>query len=221
MSRYQQMTAQEFAARRMELPEAGRWHELHAGEPVSLQPPEDSHGNIVMNLSRELARWLQASRPVMAYAVHQVGLHVSSSPDTVYVPAISLFDTGPLFSQTDQVIASLVPRMVVDVASSNDRRCEMRQRTLAYLKLGVEVIWVPDPFKQEIQVLHGSRETRALGPRQQLEGGAVLPGFRMDVSQVFAQPSWWSGPASGAASPPAHPPAGPAFFSGRPDPEAN
>ena len=195
MSRNQQMTAGEFAARRNELPEAGRWHELHAGEPVSFQPPDDCHGTIVMNLSRELARWLQASRPdVTAYAVHEVGLQVSSGPDTVYVPAISLFDTGPMFSQTDQVIASQVPRLVVEVASSNERRRDMRQRTLAYRKLGVEIIWVPDPFKQEIQVLHRCRDTVALGVRQTLEGGTTLPGFCIDVAQVFAQPTWWSGP---------------------------
>lgn len=196
MTGKQQMTAAEFAEQRINLPEGGRWHELHAGLPVLLEAPDDSHGTIVMNLSRELARWLQSrSAAARGYACHDVGLHVSSDPDTVYVPAVSYFDSGPLFSQTDRVVATQVPRLVIDVAGSNDRRRDMRFRSEAILDLGVELLWIPDPFKKEIQILQRRHPTMALGTRQTLEGGAVLPGFQMAITQVFAQPDWWTSSA--------------------------
>ncbi|MBL8818907.1 MAG: Uma2 family endonuclease [Planctomyces sp.] len=187
------MTAEEFVQHRDDLPEGGRWHELHSGRPVLLTEPDDQHGTIVLNLSRAIAEWLAAHRGQRSgYACHEVGLHVGRSPDTVYVPAISFFDSGPLFGQTDNIIATEVPRLVVDVASSNDRRRDMRDRTQAYFSLGVDMIWIPDPFKKEVQVLQRKSQTLALGTWQFLEGSAVLPGFRMEVRQVFAQPKWWT-----------------------------
>jgi Uma2 family endonuclease len=188
------LTAEEFAACKHLLPEAGRWHELHDGQTVLLSAPDDIHGTIVLNLSRFLAQWFQ-TQPVSSrgYACFDVGLWVRTQPDTVYVPAISIFRDGKPFSQFDQVIATEVPQLVIEVASSNDRREDMRLRTTAYQKLGVSEIWIPDPFKKEIQVIRKSSHTLALGYWQFLEGGPALPGFRVSVEKVFSQPEWWNG----------------------------
>lgn len=188
------MTAEEFAAVKYSLPEAGRWHELHDGNTILLSAPDDIHGTIVLNLSRALAEWFN-KQPVQTrgYACHDLGLHVHSGPDTVYVPAISIFREGKPFSQFDNIIATEVPKIVVDIASSNDRRHEMRLRTTAYLALGVDCVCVPDPFKKEVQVIRRSSHTVALGKWQTLEMDPLLPGFSMPVESIFLQPKWWDG----------------------------
>lgn len=188
------ITAAEFAAGKDDLPESGRWHELHDGRPVLLSAPDDAHGTIVLNLTRALAQWLH-TQPMASrgYACPGIGIHVKSEPDTVYVPAISVFLQGQPFSQFDRAIATEIPRLVIDVASSNDRRADMRLRTTAYLKHGVEMVWIPDPFKKELQVIRRAAHTLALGKWQTLDGNPLLPGFRMDVEKVFAQPGWWNG----------------------------
>ena len=186
------MTAEEFAHRRHELPEAGRWHELHEGRAVLMDAPDDSHGNTVLNLSRALAEWFRdRSDRKVGYACHLIGLHVASNPDTVHFPAICYFDSGDQFGQTDKTIADIVPQLVVDVACGNDRRREMRRRILSYMQIGVQMVWVPDPEKKEIQVIARNAETLALGAWQTLEGAAVLPAFAITVKDVFAQPKWW------------------------------
>lgn len=194
MSHVSPISAAEFAAKLQDLPEAGRWHELHDGLPVLLSAPDDVHGTIVLNLSKALAQWFP-TQPVATrgYACPAIGIHVRSQPDTVYAPAISVFQSGQPFSQFDHSIATEIPKLVIDVASSNDRRTDMRLRTTAYLKLGVEMIWIPDPFKKEVQVIQRSAHTLALGTWQILEGGTLLPGFRMEVEKIFAQPKWWNG----------------------------
>lgn len=191
------MKVLEFAERRFELPEGGRWYELHAGQPVLLEAPNDKHGNVVLNLSRAFAIWLQQSgASFRGYACHELGLHVEQDPDSVYVPAISFFDQGPLFSQTDLIVASQVPRVVVDVASAADRRREMERRIHAYLKLGVQVVWIPDPLKNEIQVVrHDQSMNISLDEHQILEEHQWLPGFQIEVRRIFEQPSWWTGPS--------------------------
>lgn len=188
------LTAAEFTARRPDLPEAGRWHELHEGQLVLLSAPEEIHGTIVLNLSRLLAVWLQSRPPGQrGYACHGLGLHVNSNPDTLYFPAISLFLGNSSFLQADLVVASAVPDLVIDIASTNDRRSEMRRRTTACLQHGVRTVWVPDPFKKEVQVIRRGAHTLALGHWQTLDGSPLLPGFSVPVEQLFAQPAWWDG----------------------------
>jgi len=186
------MTVKEFVETRHELPDGGRWHELHSGRPQLLDAPDDEHGTVVLNLSKALAEWFRLQpKESGGYAVHDVGVHVNSAPDTVFFPSVSYFDEGDRFGQSDLVVASLTPRLVVDLASSNDRRQLMRERTLMYLKCGVEVVWVVDPFKREIQVLQQGVYTQILGERQTLKGDQLLDGFEIKIADVFAQPEWW------------------------------
>jgi len=194
MSTIKSITAEEFARQKLDLPESGRWHELHDGRIRVLSGPDDIHGTIVLNLSKALAQWLQ-TQPLQSrgYACPDLGLYVKSDPDTVYVPAISFFCGGIPFSQYDRVVANEVPKLVVDVASSNDRRTDMRLRTTSYLRLGVEEIWIPDPFKKEFQIIRRASHTLALGAWQVIEHCPPLPGFRLEVEKVFAQPRWWDG----------------------------
>lgn len=188
------ISAAEFETARPDLPEAGRWHELHEGRPTLLSTPEEIHGTIVLNISRLLAIWLQSRPPGQrGYACHSLGLLVQQDPDTLYFPAISLFLSNTSFLQADRVVASEVPALVIDIASSNDRRSNMRLRTTSYMQLGVRCIWVPDPFKKEVQVIRRGGQTLALGHWQSLDGAELLPGFNAGVEQIFAQPKWWDG----------------------------
>ncbi len=198
MIHHSRLTAEQFAATKHELPEGGRWQELHDGQPVLMEAPDDLHGTTVLNLSRAFASWLQTSaqasdsrQVATGYACHEIGLKVTTSPDSVYCPAISYFDTGAAFAESDKIIADIVPRLVIEVASTHDRRTELRRRTLAYMDLGVELIWIPDPVKKELQVIKQNAETLALGDRQTLRGDDTLPGFEIDVAAVFKQPEWW------------------------------
>ena len=188
------ITAQDFAELKYSLPDAGRWHELHDGQTVMLSTPEEIHGTIVFNLFRALADWFKTqSRDSRGYACHDLGLHVHSAPDTVYVPAMSIFREGQPFGQFDNVIATEIPRIVIDVASSNDRRRDMGLRSSAYMHHGVECVWIPDPFKKEIQVIQSGRHTLALGKWQTLTMDNLLPGFTISIESVFAEPKWSDG----------------------------
>lgn len=184
------MTADEFTAQRHELPDGGRWHELHEGRPVMLDAPDDSHGTAVLNIARALARWFQNNvNQQIGYACADLGL--KTGLDTVYFPALCYFDKGTQFEESDNLVAESCPRLVIDVASSADRRREMRIRTLAYQKMGVDTIWVADPMKKEVLILPQSGPTLCLGERQSIQGSEVLPEFELPVPDVFAQPEWW------------------------------
>ena len=186
------ISAAEFAEQKLDLPEAGRWHELHEGMPVMMEPPDDDHGNAVLNLSKALAAWFQQQGPdIVAYACHEIGLKTQDNPDSVIFPAITVFRSGRQFQESDGIIAGQIPDLVIDIASTNDRRREMRRRTMGYVGIGAKAVWVPDPMKKEVQIITPGAHTLALAGRQVVESPHVLPGFQLQVTDVFTQPEWW------------------------------
>ena len=75
------LTAEDFADRKYELPDGGRWTELVEGQVTAYSPVDDVHGNVVRNLSGALATHAQQTQ--QGYAGFELGLIVSRDPDTV------------------------------------------------------------------------------------------------------------------------------------------
>jgi Uma2 family endonuclease len=189
MNRDSPLTAEEFVVQRDELPDGGRWTELHAGEVVHLAPPDAEHGNVVLNLTKALAAAAQPEHS--GYPCFELGLIVERNPDSVWCPAVSYFTGGRAFAEADNVITETRPALVVEVASSNDRRKRLADRISRWLQWGVSAIWVLDTVDKLVHVVAPPRSPRQLRKDDPLEGGEIIPGFRVPAAELFAPPSWW------------------------------
>lgn len=189
------LTAEQFAEQLPDLPDGGRWVELEAGEIVTLEPPNEVHGNIVLNFSKALGAYLSARRrePV-GYACFEIGLVVLRQPDTVHRPAVSFFSRKTLFEETDRFITETVPEVVIEAATTAARRRFLPSRIERYFAFGVRQVWVIDPAEQAVHFCETGRTTRLLGAGRTLTGEPFLPGFAVPVSQLFAEPEWWRAP---------------------------
>ena len=185
------MTAAEFAARRHELPDGGRWTELVAGAVKTLHPPDEKHGNVVLNLSKSIANVLKPTGE--AYAGFELGIQTRRGPDTVRFPAVSVFTSGDRFEHVDAVYVSRTPMLVVEIVSTNDRRTSIAERVYEYHGLGVEKVWVADPHGEAVTVLRRNATARTFSGQERLTDIALLPGFEVPVLDLFAEPAWWRG----------------------------
>lgn len=183
------LTAEEFAEKRFELADGGRWSELVTGIVVTLEPPDLSHGNAVLNLTKAFGE--QTSRDAAGYACYELGLIIRRSPDTVLFPAVSWFNEGPRFGESDKVLTDIMPSLVVEVASTNDRRRDLRERIITWHERGVNLVWVIDPLSERVHSIARGRTPQQLGAGDVLRGDPVIEGFEIDVAQLFAEPSWW------------------------------
>lgn len=183
------LTAEQFAETRFDLPDSGRWTELVRGRIATLAPPEPEHGTVVLNLSKELASYLQRDR--VGYACFELGLILARSPDTVRYPPMSLFLGSTDFSETDKEITDKRPALVVEIASSPVRRRTIGDRVQEFLGWGIRQAWVIDPLEKTVDVLAIRKARQHLTSTESLEGGDLLPGFGMNVGDLFAEPSWW------------------------------
>jgi Uma2 family endonuclease len=183
------MTAEQFVDQRFDLPESGQWSELERGILKNFQPPDADHGNVIRNLSRMLAIYVQNGGP--GYACFDLGIALARHPDTVRFPAACHFLDGPRFAEADQPFTRNPPALVMELASTNDRRRAMTERVLGYHEFGTGVVWVIDPKEKAVHVCPKGRQPDLLSASMTLLGEPVLPGFRMAVKELFDEPDWW------------------------------
>jgi len=183
------MTAEEFVDQRFDLPESGQWSELEQGILKNFQPPDLDHGNVVRNLSRALGHYVQSGGA--GYACFDLGIAVTRRPDTIRFPAACYFTEGPRFAEADKPFTANPPALVVELASTNDRRREMTDRVLGYHEFGSLIVWVIDPKERCVHVCPRARKTELITTGMSLDGAPVLPGFMIPVADLFADPDWW------------------------------
>jgi Uma2 family endonuclease len=182
------LTAEEFAALAEGDEFEPRWTELVSGRVISLEPPALEHGAVVLNLTKAIARYLQRAQDENGYACFEIGLVVARNPDTVRCPPVSFFVGGERFAELDHRLTETRPVFVVEIASTNDRRREMRERVESYLKWGVRTVWVADPAERAVHVMQSGRPPRLFSGEQSVPGYPVFGDLRVGVSELFAMP---------------------------------
>lgn len=188
MSHSDFLTAEQFLERRHDLADGGRWSELAAGRVTITSPPTPEHGTAVLNLGKALAAY--SHRESRGYACFELGFVVARHPDTVRFPPVSFFVAGTMFAETDKVITQTRPQLVVDIASTVDRRRGLDERISEWLRWGVKLVWVLDPTARQAHSFELHRSGQRLFEEQTLIGGTSLPGFAVTVGDLFREPQW-------------------------------
>ena len=80
---------------------------------------------------------------------------------------------------------SVVPELAVEVTSPTDRAEDQREKVLEYLRLGVRCVWVVYPRLRIVDVYESSGTVRTFGPDGILPGDPVLPGFEVNLAELF------------------------------------
>lgn len=168
--------------------EGDRWIELVGGRLIRLEPPDEVHGDVVRNLSRPIANFVKSSPDI--YACFELPLILSREAATVRCPAISCFQSTDRFAELDKVATETRPLLVIEVASTNDRRDGMSDRVNGYLNAGIKAVWVIDPVTKHVHQFHPPKHGIMLKETQTLQGSPILEGFELPVSDLFRQPKW-------------------------------
>lgn len=183
------MTAEQFSLQRSELPDAGQWAELVRGVPVVLDPPDLEHGTIVLNLSKIFSAYVHAE--LNGYPCFDLGLHLESAPDTVLFPAISYFIEGKRFAEADNDYTTTIPAIVIELATSNDRRSSIGERVTLYHKSGVKSVWIVDGDSRVVHVMRkGAMSQQRYEEADILDGSPELHRLKISVADLFKEPDW-------------------------------
>lgn len=84
-------------------------------------------------------------------------------------------------------IPDLVPNFVIEVLSVSNTYSEMSRKRREYFHAGVELLWMVDHRSRTVTVFRSPQEAFVVTEGQTLDGGKVLPGWQVDVAELFSR----------------------------------
>ncbi len=82
----------------------------------------------------------------------------------------------------------VVPDLAVEVVSPTDVFRDVSRKVGEYFAHGVAQVWLVLPEDQLVYVYESLTQVRILTMRDELQGGQLLPGFRLPVAELFKNP---------------------------------
>lgn len=148
-----------------------------------MSPAGGRHGRIAGRLTQQLYNYLDTN-PIGEVFANDTGFVLARDPDTVRAPDIAFIHHGRLPEDIEGFVEA-IPDLVVEVVSPNDRFSYVQDKAHMWLTFGVPVVWVIDPATRRTLVFTADHQVRDLGPDATLTGDPVLPGFRLELGQLW------------------------------------
>lgn len=84
-------------------------------------------------------------------------------------------------------IPDLVPDLATEVVSPSNTKAEMTRKRREYFKAGVRLVWQVDPETRTVSVYTAPEQFSVLKEEEVLDGGQVLPEFKLPLKELFAE----------------------------------
>lgn len=142
----------------------------------------EEHGYIVINIGSALKIWLKTAS-VNGYYSTEASLKVAGDDSNVRRPDVSFRITDDSISKKGALLQ--MPDLTVEVKSVSNTYQELRQKARYYLANGSRLVWLVYPVKQIVEVYYPDMTSDLFNLSDMLDGGDVLPGFKMTVREVL------------------------------------
>lgn len=110
---------------------------------------------------------------------------IAREPDTIRVPDVSFISKERLPEEDMEGFVPFAPDLAVEIVSPTDRAEEVYGKVREYLEAGTRTVWIFWPRYRSITAYVPGEDPRELAEDDELDGGEVLPGFRMRVAELF------------------------------------
>lgn len=113
---------------------------------------------------------------------------VARDPDTVLVTDVAFVRRDRLpDGRIPERYVSMPPDLAVEVISPSDRPRDIEAKMALYRRAGVPLMWWVRSDERTVTVFRDGREIGRFGEGEELDGGEVLPGFRLTAAEIFAE----------------------------------
>jgi Uma2 family endonuclease len=106
------------------------------------------------------------------------------------VPDVCFISNERLQRGGNYAVAPLTgaPDLAIEIVSPNDRASEVEEKVQQWLDGGALAVWVIYPAGPLLRAHRPDRTARTYGPDDEVDGGDVLPGFRMRLADLLRPP---------------------------------
>jgi Uma2 family endonuclease len=107
------------------------------------------------------------------------------SPDAAWV---ALKRWNGLTSQQREKFLPLCPDFVIELKSPSDSLKTLREKMQEYIDNGAQLGWLLNPQTKQAEVYRPNQAPETLPLPTTLSGDPILPGFTLDLSDIFDSP---------------------------------
>ncbi len=107
------------------------------------------------------------------------------SPDAAWIPSERI---KAIPRKSRRAFPRVVPAFVIEVGSPSDRKKDLHEKMLVYLRNGVELGWLIDPDSRTVTIYKPGQERpiEMLNP-DTISGEGPVAGFVLDLKQIYEQ----------------------------------
>jgi Uma2 family endonuclease len=153
---------------------------------IVMSPVGGESGNYELELGTDLTIWnrrTQLGKVFSSSTVFKLPLGGQRSPDVAWVERSRW---NALTPEQQQKFPPLAPDFVIELRSRTDKLSDLQEKMLEYRANGVRLGWLINPPEQQVEIYHLNREVEILQSPTQVSGEEVLPGFVLDLSQIWS-----------------------------------
>jgi Uma2 family endonuclease len=178
----------------LDLPDDDCEYELIRGKIVARKKAGTSaaHGNLNLNVGYYLKLYLSQNKIGRVFDQASCTLGRTDEyasyvePDLTFVlhEKLPKDSNGNIIEYVGPITA--IPDLVVEVISPSDTERIQTEKANTYLAVGVKLLWRVHSMQGYVVVQQlGVKRRLLLEPEDELDGGDVLPGFKLQVSKIF------------------------------------
>ena len=168
----------------LDMPDDGYRYELVRGELRKMAPAGSEHGDISADIHGSLHPYVRANN-LGKTRIAEPGFILERAPDSVRAPDIAFVRRERIeaIGRTTRYWPE-APDLAIEVISPNDRYSEVNEKVADWLAAGTRMVVVANPRNRTVNV-HTPDNTTTLTMGDTLDGGDVVPGWQMPLTDIF------------------------------------
>ena len=159
------------------------------GELIVVSPTGGEAGERNFNLYIDLGIWNRQNRLGKAFDSSTIFVLPNGARRSPDVSWVAVDKWNSLTLKEKQGFPPLVPDFVIELVSPSDIRSKryeyLQNKMQEYLDNGVRLGWLIEPSAETVEIYRQGQQVEILNNPKTLSGEDVLPGFILDLSEIF------------------------------------
>lgn len=138
--------------------------------------------------ARFIGRLLRYAEDAGGIVLTEAGFVLSDDPATVRIPDVAYVSEDRLPDEgVPRGMGRMAPDLAIEIVSPSNTASEMEAKLVDYFDAGVRMVWLVYPMRRHIAVYRSGPDAgiERLIAGATLDGGEVLPGFRLALKDLF------------------------------------
>jgi Uma2 family endonuclease len=172
-----------------QIEQLSRMELTETGELIVMSPTGGETGEKNFNLYIDLGIWNRQTKLGKAFDSSTVFVLPNGARRSPDVSWVRLERWDSLTSQEKQGFPPIAPDFVIELVNpsdlTNQRYEDLQAKMQEYLDNGVQLGWLIEPSAKTVEIYQFGEPVEILNNPQTLSGKNVLPGFILDLSEIF------------------------------------